>query len=145
MAESIFSYERLRRHARAITTAWIGYWAILVCLTHSPKLPRVPIHLTKRGTIAHYTAYFLLAAGCYLSRRARVGYTGLRWAVTWMSIFAVVAALDEILQPLTHRDADITDWLADVAGVITLMLIVRPWSRANSPGTLNLETTGGAR
>jgi VanZ family protein len=135
VASRLLSHERLRPYATALTAAWLMYWFFLCGLTHAPKLPRVPITISKEGLVAHFTAYFILAAACVIARIARIGQAGLAWMATWTAVFAAYAALDEITQPLTNRDASPWDFCADAIGVITCMLICRLLLLRPTPGT----------
>jgi len=114
---SLFSHDRLHRVSRLIHTLWIAYWCLLLGLTHAPKLPRIPLPLDRRLLIAHAMAFALLAWLCMLAARAR--RPRLTWSlkIKWFWVLAVYAACDEILQPLTHRHADVYDWIADLVGV----------------------------
>lgn len=123
------SHASLRPHARWLAAVWIGYWVVLFGLTHTPKLPRVPIPMDRRSLVAHFIAYAGLALLCVLVRIARRPDLSIQWKLRWTAIFAAYAAADELLQPLFRRHADPLDWLADVAAVILVMLLVRPGSQ----------------
>jgi len=117
------SHARLRRFALPLTVIWIVYWVILFGLTHSPKLPRIPIRLDRRMLIAHGIAFALLAFLGVIARKARSPDLTFGWKMKWFWIYAVYAAADEILQPLSHRHADVYDWIVDVAGVAVVFAL----------------------
>jgi len=125
----LLTHEGLCRHARLITVAWVAYWVLLTGLLHSPRLPSSPIPLDARAMVAHFVAFALLTLGCVLSARARMGAPTYRWLGTWLVVFVVYAGLSELLQPLTNRDGDVWDWLANVAGVVVVMALARPRAR----------------
>jgi VanZ family protein len=102
-----------------LTLLWIGCWAGLFVITHVPVPKGVPV---ARGMdkVIHLVAYFALAT---LGGRAAVSrgvHVTPRWIVTWTVVYAVYAVLDEALQGLSlvNRSASLTDWLADVAGLL---------------------------
>ena len=122
------SHARQRRFAKPLTIIWIAYWLILFGLTHSPKLPRIPIRLDRRMLIAHGLAFGLLAFLAVVARKARSPSLTLAWKMKWFWIFTVYAAVDEMLQPLTHRHADVYDWMVDIAGVAVVFALFRTTS-----------------
>jgi VanZ family protein len=82
--------------------------------------------MDRRSLTAHFFAYALLAFGCIVVRLARHCDLPARWKFNWVAVFAVYAAADELTQPLFRRHADPLDWVADMAGVLVIMLLVRP-------------------
>ena len=133
MASRLISHERLRPYATLLTAGWIVYWVILCGLTHWPKLPRMPIEISKEGLVAHFTAYSILTAGCLISRIARTGQTSAAWMGKWIAIFAGYAIVEEFTQALTGRHPSALDFSADISAVVTVMLIARPWRRSAAP------------
>lgn len=123
MTNRLLSHQRLHRFALPINVLWIAYWIFLFGLTHAPKLP--PIHLDGRMLTAHAISFAILAILAVLARRARSPIITTGWKLKWLWIFAVYAAADEILQPLSNRHADVLDWVADMAGVSIVLLLTR--------------------
>ncbi len=125
------------RHPRLTTSIWIGYWFILTGLLLSPKLPRPPIQISKKALFAHFFTFAILAAACYLARRAR-GYkvTGL-WYALWFTVFSAYGGLTEIIQPMVHRHADVADWAADSAGVALVFIITAIYNRYKNGSSTN--------
>lgn len=95
----------------------IGYWLLLVLLTHWPNpWPKKgePNSLDKVIHFSLYAGLAFLATRAVASRQTSRP-TRLQFAV----IFAVVSAfglLDEWTQPYTRRDFEWLDWLADILG-----------------------------
>jgi VanZ family protein len=100
---------------------WIlgGYWLLLVLSTHwpnswtfggEPSYPDKPVHFLAYSVLA----FLALAA----SRAAATSDRRRFWLVTLAIWFAVVVfgLVDETTQPLTGRDFEWFDWLADIAG-----------------------------
>jgi len=110
---------------RWITTLWIVYWAALFAFTHTPKSLALRLPGSHFDKLAHFGGYALLAAFCATRARTAGRARTIRWYVIWFVIFALYAVVDELLQPPVHRDADVWDWLADMAGVLTAFVIAR--------------------
>ena len=73
---------------------------------------------------AHMVAYFFLALlGGWHHRRADRRLSA-AWLIGWGCIYAAYGALDEWLQPFVGRTLSLSDWLADVAGIATAMLLL---------------------
>ena len=78
--------------------------------------------------VAHFVAYAILTVlgGLYLMARAvhvRVGHL-----LLWGVVYALYAAADEWLQSFVGREMSLTDWFADVAGILTgtaIMILIR--------------------
>lgn len=92
------------------------FWSLEFIATHAPisreveALPGTDKHL-------HLGAYFVLAALLMFWNGVATAAT-IRRVVTVVLILAVYAAVDELLQPLFARDADLMDWAADVVGAV---------------------------
>ncbi|HET6879798.1 MAG TPA: VanZ family protein [Pirellulales bacterium] len=105
-----------RKRARRWLT---GFWLLLVALTHFPNpYPHrsEPQHFDK---VVHFSLYAALAV---LALRSLT--LAARWAspiARCTGIFAAVVAFglfDEATQPITGRDFDWFDWLADGLGAL---------------------------
>ena len=110
------------RRMKLIAWATVScYILVAVCLTHMPKVPAG----IEQGSdkILHAFGYFLYASLTYIA--IGLSFPRYRWAVlTVVLMLSVWAALDEITQPLFHRDCDFNDWLADMVGVITAVSLL---------------------
>ena len=133
----------LKKHPRLITAAWVGYWFILTGLLLSPKLPRPPIQISKKALFAHFSTFAILAAVCYLARRARGLKVNGAWYALWFIVFSAYGGIAELIQPLVHRHADVADWLADSAGVGLVFIITAIYDQGkkrNSENQIKLDT-----
>jgi len=93
-----------------------AFWLMEFAATHAPiskeveALPGSDKHL-------HLGAYCVLSA-------LLMFWNGFRAAGEWrrvatvVLILAIYAAVDELLQPLFSRDAELLDWAADLAGAM---------------------------
>lgn len=114
--------------ARWATRWLIGYWLLLVLLTHWPNpWPHVsePKYLDK---VVHFFIYGVLA-GLGLNALLRRDETA-SVVVRSIGVLAAVTAfglLDETTQPLTGRDFDWFDWLADSLGALTAIIAYNCW------------------
>lgn len=110
-----------RRYRRAILIACVVAWLAEVVATHIPA-PRAP-HLHVSDKVVHTVAYFLLGGLFWLTLLA---YGMRRWKRTLYVLvtLAVYAALDELTQELvTGRHAAVGDWLADMIGLVTVVVL----------------------
>jgi VanZ family protein len=89
-----------------------------------------PKSIPKIGTelpidkVVHFIEYgifgFLLFKSLHSLNRLKI------WQIIMMVIFsgAIIGALDESYQSLTKRTPSVYDWLADVTGVVCIILII---------------------
>lgn len=106
-----------QKHSR-ILWLWISYWCFLLVIMHVPiqKTLNSPVNHTDK--VIHFCLYFVLArlgSQYFLSAGKRLS---LGRVTLWMLIYAVYAAVDEWLQPLTGRSMSLGDWLADMGGIL---------------------------
>lgn len=87
------------------------YWLGIFVATHLPPGTTRPVHVSDK--IQHLGAYLGLTIllEVALARKLRAPHA-------WVTILIVLSygAIDEALQPLVGRTADIMDWVADAAG-----------------------------
>jgi VanZ family protein len=103
----------------------------LVIATHMPEEPEVIRRVNWPGSdkAAHFSIYggltFLLALLITVRSRHRRLRTGLSaTAYAGIAIFvATFGAIDEITQPWTGRDRDFWDWVADVSGMASGLIV----------------------
>jgi VanZ family protein len=109
----------LRRIAWALTGM---YWGVMFALTHLPpeKIAGAPKFWDKAE---HFVAYFLLAA--LLGSALMFTFPRRRGIPVWVLVIGMsYAVVDELLQPLVRRDAEVNDWVADALGVWTAVFIL---------------------
>ena len=94
------------------------YWVILAALTHLPRLPRAASGALDHDKVVHTIAYWILAALAWWSWPPSGAGKVLQRAMMWLVILAVYAATDELLQPLTDRNCELGDWIADFVGIV---------------------------
>jgi len=108
---------------RTVLGLWVLYWGCLFISTHVP-VPRGMPHIRNADKVAHFVAYFGLAAlGAWrlLAARPSVSLATL-WR--WAGVYALFGVADELLQPFVGRTLSFWDWAADVMGVTTATLLV---------------------
>ena len=104
------------------------YWIALVVGTHLPpavvQLP--PDQSDKLWHFGGYLGLAFLLASAWQASSGRLNGRHLR--LLWIAI-AVFAVADELTQLLVGRDASAGDWLADVLGAATGLILFRVWQR----------------
>lgn len=106
-----------------LVTLLAAYWLSMFLGTH---IPQVPQSLAQQGDkLLHFGAYLGLAVLLLTWRISRGSITIRRLALFWLMI-AAYGILDEVTQPLVKRDAEVGDWLADIAGAAVGLLIAWP-------------------
>lgn len=122
---SMFYRERKQRRFIQTHGPWLGMMAIIITLTSIPgdDLPEFGFRFMDK--LLHFGVYailgFFLARGMALSRHSLI-YTNASLVAIGSGV--LFAAFDELHQGLIPgRYPDITDWLADVAGVVIIILI----------------------
>lgn len=101
------------------------YWPAIFLLTHLERVPGWIIRAQMSDKTLHFIGYMLLA---YLWWNA-ISYSrrpGLKYYFTWVTLglMAIYGIADEILQGLMHRTPDLTDFRADMLGVLLALLIM---------------------
>ena len=107
----------LRLRPRMLWAAWLGCWVLAFTLTHIPIQPGGSSLIPHVDKIAHVTLYFLVAFLGGLRLRFGPQDPGHAALLFWAVIYLVYAALDELTQPFTGREADLGDWVFDAIGV----------------------------
>lgn len=109
---------RRRFLAWLVTTLTVVYGVTLLWLTHAPNIspPSLGPFGDDSDKVIHFFAYGGLAFLVMLVLKAwKPQATVMRGAIIAL---VVVAAVDELTQPLTLRHADWLDWVANSAGII---------------------------
>jgi VanZ family protein len=106
--------------------AWLGLWAGLFVVMHTPIPRGMHLPFNNSDLIIHFGAYFTLALlGARVALARRVPLTP-RWLLKWCLIYLVYCAADELLQgvPGVNRTPSLWDWMADAAGAIAALGMV---------------------
>ena len=98
----------------------IVYWLAEFISTHIPQ-EKVP-SLGTSDTVCHCEAFFILSSLFWLTLTSRCAPM-LKKLIVIITILPIYAALDELTQPIVNRHASISDWLADVVGVVLAMAV----------------------
>lgn len=101
----------------------IAYVVVLATSTHWPNLAAGTADYNDK--VAHFLAYAilgLLAGAAWAARRPWSWTSGL---ALWAAV-ALYGAIDELTQELVPgREAEVADWLADILGGLTGILLFR--------------------
>ena len=103
----------------------IVYVAALLAFTHLPqKLLPMEMDILGIDKVIHMISYSMLAGLCLLS----VGRS--RSLQTYLIIFLLLllfAAADEFTQGFMGRDCSLTDWIADLVGILVIYVSFLNW------------------
>lgn len=129
-----------KRHILTII-ALVLYWPGIFVLTHIP-LPALPLFEVRvSDKVLHFLAYFVLVFLLWfaINPNAKVSW---RKPAAWWILFVVVwyGTFDEWLQGYVNRNPDVMDFIADLSGSVTaliLLSVLNFW-------TASLVVTGGA-
>ena len=114
----------LSRRQKLILVLLLLYWPGIFVLAHIP-LPQVVRGVAVSDKTIHYLAYFVLVflVWCGINPERKVNW---RKARVWWVLFVVVSygAFDEWLQGYVGRSPDVRDFLADVAGGLTSLIVL---------------------
>jgi VanZ family protein len=133
-----------RRAYRIAFASLIAYWLILWIATHMPLSERLPnlaravLSWDKLGHAVLYGGLATIAAMVISLRRPDRSAAGLSLAACAAIVLGVsaIGAIDELTQPLTNRQLDWGDWLADTLGAtvgVALFVIVNASRRREAP------------
>jgi VanZ family protein len=97
---------------KAFRVALPVYWLALAVVTHYPHV-RLPDEVPQSDKLVHFAAFGLLA---FLFRHA------LRTSL-WIAACVLIAyaSVDEYTQQFVGRYTDFADWLANVAGIVSVI------------------------
>jgi VanZ family protein len=101
------------------------YWPAVFIATH---IPRVPAWVSRLGTsdkTLHFFAYLILVFLLWFATSPGKKVNWRRAAVWWVLLAMVwYGAVDEWLQGYVGRSPDIRDFLADMAGVLSSLILL---------------------
>ena len=113
--------ERLSRNRMAIRVILIVYWCLMFAGTHMPKVPDALEQVSDKTL--HFLAYCGLYVLLVIDAVARRRVSG-KLLIGFAALCAVYGIVDELLQIPVGRSADVRDWLADMRGVLTGIVVV---------------------
>lgn len=111
-----------------------AYWIFLFCGTHFPK-PLLPGRLPHEDKLAHFLAFAVLAF--LLWRCAESLRRPLSWRFVWLGLVVLgcYAAIDEYLQRFVNRSVTLSDFLANLGGIVAVLLVLElRRRRTQAPG-----------
>ncbi len=112
------------RHRQKITIAvLVIYWVVLIIVAHIP-IPQMVYQARVSDKWLHFLAYMNLVFLLWFSvcPDRKVSW---RSRAAWLILFVVAAygGLDELLQPYVGRTCDVSDFVANVAGILAGLVI----------------------
>jgi hypothetical protein len=118
-----------RRHILTII-AMVTYWVLIFTLTHIPmSVPNLIFRLQASDKMLHFTAYMLLVFLIWfaINPNAKVNW---KKASVWIILFVVIwyGVIDEWLQGYVGRTPDVRDFLADLSGTVTSLILLSIFS-----------------
>jgi len=116
---------QLKRRHKYILTALIIYWPAVFIATHIPKVPSWVCRAGMSDKTLHFMAYLILVSLAWLvtSPYKKVNFKA---AKVWFVLAVIVwyGAIDEYLQGFVNRTPDVYDFIADLAGTLTGLIIL---------------------
>ena len=99
------------------------YWPVLFIATHIPRPPHLQVY--GRDVTLHFTAYMILTLLYWLARYGK-SRPSLKQAKLYSTLFiiALYGAIDELLQNFVHRHCDFIDWVSDMCGALTALILL---------------------
>jgi VanZ family protein len=114
------------RFRQLATLARYGTLAVLVAMfvgTHVPM--EVSNEIAHHDKLMHFWAYLILAFGIVTTWDLSAGgLRGYQYLLIWL-VCAVYGIVDELLQIPVGRSCDAMDWVFDIAGAATALVIFR--------------------
>lgn len=108
------------RHRRALAILCAAVWLAAFVATHI-SLKGMPSPPTNDKTI-HF-AMFVILTTLFLTALLAYGYRGPGRAILPVVVMAAYAAVDEWTQALVGREPSVADWVADILGAITALVL----------------------
>lgn len=92
------------------------YWVALFVATHYPRV-RIPGEIPHGDKLIHFAAFGLLALLFWAALRPRDG----RFVAWALPVLVAYAGFDEWLQQFVGRFTDVMDFVANTAGIVTVL------------------------
>jgi len=101
------------------------YWLLLFVGTHTSSPRLYLLNISASDKVLHFTAYLVLGLlfwlACYGRLRPSLRQKSFYCSVITMGLYA---AVDELTQLLVKRNCEFTDWLSDMCGILTALLLL---------------------
>ncbi|MGB0716561.1 MAG: VanZ family protein [Phycisphaerae bacterium] len=123
MSETVFAAPLLSPLAWRLI--WIAHAFLMACMLHLPWAKSATPSPYQADKVFHFTSYAILAwlgvVSLSLSGRRHLPRVNLSAGQyrAWFLILVVLAAVDEVTQPLTGRTMSMWDFVADLLGIMT--------------------------
>ena len=116
--------QRLRRIAARARTLAVVYFLVLFAGTHTP-LENVEVVVTTSDKWLHFGGYAVLTVLVLAGWELTIGTLQPKhYFAVWLA-GVLYGVFDEVSQTPVGRTCDMNDWIADVAGVVTGLLVFR--------------------
>ena len=116
---------RLFRRQKLLIAALAIYWPMMFLSTHIRQLPNIVSQVPLSDKVFHFFMYFILSFLLWftINPNKRVSW---RKPLVWLILAGIVwyGAIDEWLQSYVGRHADVWDFVADICGAVTGLLIL---------------------
>jgi VanZ family protein len=120
---NILSADRLKRLASHARTLAFVYFILLFTGTHIPVDPGEIVQTSDK--LLHYTGYALLTVLVLAGWEFTIGTLQPKhYFAVWLA-GTLYGAFDEVTQIPVGRRCDMNDWLADVTGIVSGLLVYR--------------------
>lgn len=116
----------------------VAYWIALVAATHYPSVP-LPEQVSARDKVIHFAAFGALA---FLLWQVLAPH---RTRSVWIAAAVLIpyAAVDEYTQRFVGRYVDFADWIANVAGIVCVLVVVEVRRRRATGATRTGSRSSG--
>jgi VanZ family protein len=114
---------RLRRFASRARTLAVVYFIILFTATHIPIDPSQVVEVSDK--ILHFCGYAALTVLVLIGWEFTIGLLQPKhYFAVWLA-GTIYGMFDESSQTLVGRRCDMNDWAADVAGIVTGLIVFK--------------------
>lgn len=104
------------------------YWIALAIATHYPTV-QIPGAFEWRDKIVHFATFGILAwLLWHFLTRTRPATSTTIWRA--LAVLVPYATLDEYTQQFVRRNTELADWIANIAGIVTALLVMELRRRA---------------
>ncbi len=115
----------LPRRRKTILLALLVYWPTMFVVTHIPQISRWVAKAKVSDKTAHFIVYLVLT---FLWWFTISPYTKVKWKkpTVWWALLVIVwyGAFDEYSQSFIGRNADVSDFLANLTGTLTALVLL---------------------